>query len=64
LHTTGARLRAWLRASLNQQALGGRLLVLYRCQALLAKWYTRRVPHKWLPGHIPALDSNLASFQR
>jgi len=37
LHTTGARLRAWLRASLNQQALGGRLLVLYRCQALLAK---------------------------
>lgn len=37
----GAQLRAWLRASLNQQALGARLLALYRRQPLLAQWYTR-----------------------
>lgn len=50
----GARLRAWLRASLNQQALGARLLALYRQQSLLAQWYTR-----WGLAVTPPFSANL-----
>lgn len=40
----GSRVQAWLRASLNQQALGARLLALYGCRPLLERHYSTWVP--------------------
>ena len=35
------QLRLWLRASLNAQQLGARLLALYHNQLVLEQWYER-----------------------
>ena len=66
----GERLRAWLRASLNQQALGARLIALYRQQRLLERWYTRYAPDQHLRpflhlmGHSSCLVYQLFAARR
>lgn len=51
----GARLEAWVRASLNAQSLGSRMLALSGDHRLIPDWYERYVPKGPICSILPSI---------